>query len=91
MENLDIPSTELNNLDILEDHYQKEIDKLKRQIDVVNDPCPLLIDRLNAYVSGSLALGKLRQLNYADDMKYAYPSIVLYNKERDRIISSKLI
>lgn len=81
----------MDNLTVLKDHYQKEIDKLKHQIDVINDPCPLLKERLNAYVSGWLVLGKLDQLNHADNMKYSFPSIVLYTKERARIINSKLI
>lgn len=81
----------MDNLQVLKNHYQEEIDKLKDQIDVIKDPCPLLKERLNAYVSGWLALGKLDQLNHTDSVKYNFPSIVLYTKERARIINSKLI
>lgn len=81
----------MDNLEILKDQYQSEIDKLRHQINEVNDPNPLLKDRLKSYVSGWVALNNLDLLNHKDTMEYNYPSIVLYNKERDRIIKSKLL
>lgn len=80
----------MDNLQMLKDHYQREIDKLKDQISL-NKDCQLLKDRLNAYVSGWLALNKLDRLNLTDTKKNDFPSVVLYSKERARIINSQLI
>lgn len=81
----------MDNLQILKNQYQAEIDKLKQQIAIIEDPCSLLKDSLKSYVSGWLALNKLDRLNNIDTTRSNYSSIVLYNKERDRIIKSKLI
>lgn len=80
----------MDNLTVLKDHYQKEIDKLKDQISL-NKDYTLLEDRLNAYVSGWLALDKLDRLNITDTMKNYFSSVVIYEKERSKIINSNLI
>lgn len=80
----------MDNLIVLKDQYQKEIYKLKDQINL-NKDCTLLKDRLNAYVSGYLALSKLDRLNHTDNMKNNFLSVVLYNKERSKIINSQLV
>ena len=80
----------MKNLTVLKDHYQKEIDKLKDQISL-NKDCQLLKDRLNSYVSGWLALDKLDRLNTTDTMKDFFSSVVIYEKERSKVINSKLI
>lgn len=81
----------MDNLQVLKDQYQKEIDKLKQQINTNKPVCPLLQDRLKSYVSGWLALSRLDMLNDVDQQKADYKSVVLYNKDRAKIINSKLL
>lgn len=53
-----------SNLDQLQEHYQTKIDFYKEQLSKVQNSInkSLLQDRLNAAVSGYIALNKLKQL-----------------------------
>lgn len=80
----------MDNLQVLKDHYQREIDKLKDQISL-NKDCQLLKDRLSAYVSGYIALSKLEQLNHIDKSKDHYHSVVIYKKKYEKVLGSQLV
>lgn len=81
----------MNNLDQLQEHYQSKINLYKDQLSKVQNPLnkSLLQDKLNAAVSGYLALGKLRQLNAIDSNDYL--SVVEKVKAANKVYASQLM
>lgn len=81
----------MDNLQILLDHYQSNIDATKEHLKQLGGDSSELKDRLNAYVSGYLALSKLKMLNHIDKSKGQYSSIVTYKKAYEKVLGSQLI